>query len=77
MKRMGAKKRPYYRVVVTDSRAARDSRYIEAIGTYNPILDPKEIKIDKERALAWMAKGARPTPSVKTLFSKAGVLSGE
>ena len=71
--RVGAKKQPTYRVVVADSRSARDSRSIETIGHYNPRTDPIELKIDAERAQAWLAKGARPSDTVARLFRVAGV----
>ncbi len=74
LRRMGAKKAPYYRVVVADSRFPRDGRFIEEIGTYNPLTEPSEIKVDKERALTWIKSGAQPTDTVKALFKKAGVL---
>ena len=62
--RLGAKKNPYYRVVVADSRYPRDGRFIEAIGTYNPMTEPAEIKIDNEKAQAWLKNGAQPTETV-------------
>ena len=71
--RRGKKKSPFYRVVVTDSRSPRDGRIIEEIGTYNPVSEPKEIKIDDEKAVEWMTKGARPTTSVAKLFDKNGI----
>ena len=71
---MGAKKAPFYRVVVADSRYPRDGRFIEEIGTYNPLAEPSEIKIDGERAKQWIANGAQPTDTVKDLLKKAGVL---
>ena len=73
LKRMGAKKRPFYRVVAADSRSPRDGRFIETIGTYNPIVDPAEIKINEELALKWLNNGAVPTDTVKNLFKKAGI----
>lgn len=75
--RMGAKKRPFYRFVVADSRAPRDGRFIEILGHYNPIANPVELVVDKEKALDWMTKGAQPSERVKTLFRKAGVLPGK
>ncbi len=69
--RHGAKKRPFYRVVVADSRMPRDGRYIELVGRYNPISDPKMIDIDLERVDAWIAKGAQPTSSVSHLIAIA------
>jgi small subunit ribosomal protein S16 len=71
---MGAKKSPYYRVVVADSRSPRDGRFIEEIGTYNPLTDPAEIKIDAERAKQWIKNGAQPTDTVRMLLKKAEVL---
>lgn len=73
--RKGSKKKPFYRVVVADSRCPRDGRIIEEIGYYNPISEPKEIKIDDEKAISWMNKGARPTDTVAKLFAKVGVTS--
>ena len=74
LRRMGAKKAPFYRVVVADSRYPRDGRFIEEIGTYNPLSEPSELKIDAERALQWMKNGAQPTDTVRVLLKKAGVL---
>ena len=74
LKRMGAKKAPYYRVVVADSRSPRDGRFIETVGTYNPLTTPAEIKIDEEKAMKWLNNGAIPTDTVKNLFSKAGIM---
>lgn len=74
LRRMGAKKNPYYRVVVADSHFPRDGRFIEEIGTYNPISDPVEIKIDVERAQYWIKNGAQPTDTAKSLLKKAGAL---
>ncbi len=73
LKRMGAKKAPYYRLVVADSRSPRDGRFIEEIGTYNPLADPAEINIDKEKASKWIKNGAQPTDTVKSLFKKVGI----
>ena len=73
LKRMGAKRRPFYRIVVADSRFPRDGRFIETIGTYNPICEPAEIKIDEELALKWLSNGAEPTDTVKNLFKKVGI----
>jgi small subunit ribosomal protein S16 len=72
LKRIGAKKKPFYRVVVADSRSPRDGRFIEEIGYYQPVANPEVIKIDEERALDWLAKGAQPSDTVKALFKKAG-----
>ena len=74
LRRMGAKKNPYYRVVVADSLAPRDGRCIEEIGTYNPLTNPSEINIDTERALYWIKNGAQPTDTVKSLLKKLGAL---
>ncbi|MGM9986545.1 MAG: 30S ribosomal protein S16 [Bacillaceae bacterium] len=74
LKRMGAKKSPFYRVVVADSRSPRDGRFIEEIGTYNPVAQPAEVKIDEEAALKWLQNGAKPSDTVRNLFSKQGIL---
>lgn len=74
LKRMGAKKAPFYRVVVADSRNPRDGKFIALIGTYNPLVAPAEIKINEELALEWLNKGAIPTDTVKNLLSKAGIM---
>ncbi|MDY4045128.1 MAG: 30S ribosomal protein S16 [Oscillospiraceae bacterium] len=71
LRRMGAKKNPFYRIVVADSRSPRDGRFIEELGTYNPLADPAEIKVDVERAKYWIANGAQPTETVKALLKKA------
>jgi len=73
LRRMGAKKAPFYRVVVADSRYPRDGRFIEEIGTYNPMTNPAEIKIDVEKADEWIKKGAQPTETVRSLLKKAGM----
>lgn len=73
LRRMGAKKAPFYRVVVADSRSPRDGRFIEEIGYYNPVSEPKTIKIDEEKAVKWVQNGAQPTDVVKKLFTKAGI----
>ena len=73
LKRMGAHKRPFYRVVVADSRTPREGRFIEEIGTYNPLKDPAEIKIDAEKAQKWISNGAQPTDTVRALLKKSGV----
>jgi len=74
LKRMGAKKAPFYRVVVADSRSPRDGRFIEEIGFYNPTKQPEEYQINEERALKWLSDGAAPSDTVKALFKKAGVM---
>ena len=71
LRRMGAKKSPFYRIVVADSRSPRDGRFIEEIGTYNPLTDPSEIKVNLERAKYWMSNGAQPTDTVKSLLKIA------
>lgn len=68
LRRMGAKKAPFYRVVVADSRYPRDGRFIEEVGTYNPMTDPATVMLDKEKINAWIAKGAQPTDTVKALI---------
>ena len=73
LRRMGAKKNPFYRIIVADSRSPRDGRFIEEIGTYDPLKDPSEIKVDEEKAKAWIANGAQPTETVKKLLIRAGV----
>ena len=72
--RMGAKKAPFYRVVVADSRYPRDGRFIEEIGYYNPLTEPAEIKLDAELAKKWLANGAQPTETVKDLLKKSGIV---
>ena len=74
LKRMGAKKAPFYRIVVADSRSPRDGRFIEEIGYYNPMEEPKVVKVDADKAKDWISKGAQPTDTAKTLFKKHGVL---
>ncbi|HZJ76798.1 MAG TPA: 30S ribosomal protein S16 [Oscillospiraceae bacterium] len=74
LKRMGASKRPFYRIVVADSRSPRDGRFIEEIGYYNPISEPKQIKIDSEKAEKWLKNGAQPTDTVRDLFKKNGII---
>lgn len=74
LRRMGAKKTPFYRVVVADSRYPRDGRFIEEIGTYNPLVEPSEFKIDAEKVKKWIANGAQPTDTVKALLKKNGII---
>jgi small subunit ribosomal protein S16 len=74
LRRMGAKKAPFYRIVVADSRYPRDGRFIEEIGTYNPVATPTEVKVDAEKAKQWIANGAQPTDTVKAILKKEGVL---
>lgn len=73
LQRFGSKKRPFYRVVAADSHDPRDGRFIEIIGTYQPIANGDEVKIDEEKALKWLAQGAQPTDTVKSLFTKLGI----
>lgn len=73
LKRMGAKKAPFYRVVVADSRSPRDGRFVEEIGYYNPITEPSTIKLDEEKVEKWIKNGAQPTDTVKKLIEKAGI----
>lgn len=74
LKRMGAKKAPFYRIVVADARSPRDGKFIESIGYYDSTVNPANVKIDEEKALSWMAKGAQPTDTVRSLFSKDGIM---
>lgn len=74
LRRMGAKKKPFYRVIVADSRSPRDGKFIEELGYFDPLKDPAEIKINGERAKKWISDGAQPTDTVKALLKKAGVL---
>ena len=74
LRRMGAKKAPFYRIVVADSRSPRDGRCIEEIGTYNPLTNPATITVDAEKAAEWIKNGAQPTDTVKALLKKANVL---
>ncbi len=74
LKRIGAKKSPFYRIVVADSRYPRDGRFIEEIGTYNPLTDPAEVKINAEKAAEWIKNGAQPTDTVRQLMKKQGIL---
>ena len=74
LRRMGAQKAPFYRVVVADSRCPRDGRFIEEIGYYNPISEPVEVKIDADKAKTWIKNGAQPTETVKALLKKNGII---
>ena len=74
LRRMGAKKAPFYRIVVADSRSPRDGRCIEEIGTYNPLTEPTTLTVDVEKAQQWIKNGAQPTDTVKALLKKANVL---
>lgn len=74
LKRMGAKQRPFYRIVAADSRSPRDGRFLEVVGTYNPITEPATITVDEEKALYWLGNGAIPTETVRSLLSKQGIM---
>ena len=74
LRRMGAKKAPFYRVIVADERSPRDGRFIDEIGYYNPLTNPAEIKIDAEKAEKWLSNGAQPTETVKSLLRKSGIV---
>ncbi|MBS6366385.1 MAG: 30S ribosomal protein S16 [Clostridiales bacterium] len=74
LRRMGAKKNPFYRIVVADSRSPRDGRCIEEIGTYNPLTDPATVQVDADKVKAWIQNGAQPTDTVRGLLKKAGVI---
>ncbi len=73
LRRMGARKQPVYRVVVADSRSPRDGRFLDTIGTYNPRTEPAEIRIDRDKALAWLESGAEPTDTARSLLSQVGI----
>ena len=75
--RLGDKKAPFYRVVVADSRVARDAKYIDLVGTYNPLTNPEEVKIDVEKAKTWIKNGAQPTETVRALLVKAGAIEAK
>ena len=74
LRRMGAKKAPFYRVVVADSRYPRDGRFIEEVGTYNPMVEPSQFTVDADKVKQWIAKGAQPTDTVKVLLKKKGII---
>ena len=74
LRRMGAKKQPFYRIIVADSRAPRDGAFVEELGYYNPTTDPAELKVNNERAQEWMKNGAQPTDTVRGLLKKAGAI---
>lgn len=74
LRRMGAKKSPFYRIVVADSRSPRDGRFIEEIGNYNPLMDPPAINLDIEKAKEWIKNGAQPTETVRSILKKSGVI---
>ena len=74
LKRMGSKRNPFYRMVVADSRSPRDGRYIEVVGTYNPVVSPAEVKVEEEKVLSWLATGAQPSDTVRNILSKEGIM---
>jgi len=76
LKRMGMKKHPFYRIVVADERNARDGRFIEEIGYYNPMTQPADIKVDNEKAVKWLKNGAQPTDTARILLKKSGAIEG-
>ena len=75
LQRFGSKKNPFYRIIATESGNPRDGRFIEIIGTYNPLTNPAEVKIDEEKTLAWLSNGAQPTDTVKNILSKQGIIA--
>lgn len=74
MRRMGAKRKPFYRIVIADSRSPRDGRFIEEVGYYNPVSTPKELKLEEDRILEWLEKGAQPSDTVRSFLSNAGIM---
>ena len=74
LKRMGSKQKPFYRIVAADARSSRDGRFIETVGTYNPLKNPTEIKVDEEKALTWLNNGAQPTDTVRSILTESGVM---
>ena len=77
LKRMGAKKRPFYRVIVADARAPRDGRFIDTLGTYNPLTNPAEAKLDAEKVRLWLSRGAQPSDPVRHLLAREGLLHSQ
>ena len=75
MRRMGAKRKPFYRIVVADSRAPRDGRFIEEVGYYNPVSQPKELRLDEDKIFEWLKKGAQPSDTVRSFLSSAGLMA--
>ena len=75
LKRMGSKQKPFYRIVAADARSPRDGRFIETVGTYNPVRKPAEVNVDEEKALKWLNNGAIPTDTVRSILSKEGIMS--
>ncbi|SPE05772.1 30S ribosomal protein S16 [Lactiplantibacillus plantarum] len=74
LKRMGSKKNPFYRIVVADSRSPRDGRFIAQVGTYNPLTEPAQVKLEEEDILGWLNNGAQPSDTVRNILSKAGIM---
>ena len=74
LKRMGAKKRPFYRIIVADARAPRDGRFIETLGTYNPLTEPSEVKLAEDKVRLWLARGAQPSDPVRDILKRQGLL---
>ncbi|APB31062.1 MULTISPECIES: 30S ribosomal protein S16 [Vagococcus] len=74
LKRMGSKKKPFYRMVVADSRSPRDGRYIEVVGTYNPLTEPAQVKVEEDLILDWLSKGAQPSDTVRNILSREGIM---
>ncbi len=74
LKRMGSKKRPFYRIVVADSRSPRDGRFIETVGTYNPLVTENQVTLKEDRILDWMSKGAQPSDTVRNILSRQGIM---
>lgn len=74
MRRMGAKRNPFYRIVIADSRSPRDGRFIEEVGYYNPVSTPKDLHLEEDKILAWLEKGAQPSDTVRSFLSKAGIM---
>ena len=74
LRRMGAKKSPFYRIIVADSRSPRDGRFIEEVGYYNPMTEPVTLKVEEEKVPKWLASGAQPTETVKSLLTKSGII---
>ncbi len=75
MRRMGSKRKPFYRIVVADSRMPRDGRFIEEVGYYNPLTNPDEVKLEEDKIFEWLEKGAQPSDTVRSLLSKAGLMT--
>lgn len=74
LKRMGSKKRPFYRIVVADSRSPRDGRFIESVGTYNPLTDPETVTLKEDQVMSWLNNGAQPSATVKNILSRQGIM---